>query len=1159
MEKVRNFLSFNSAPGYTITGTYSYYLEVSIKGDSPYQTSTVSITAFAKSDKKIAIAISCKWYRVHEDRQYRLATIHSNTYQLSAEDLGYTLKVEVTPQEEDHNGTAVVQYGPVRLDPNVRNTLESILGAGGSRFPIQLVDEETGAMSKEPAALSMTSEFVRIVETPPVGKEKELKFKYSYDLPKIELNYLDCTRMYFMFVGDEEDSDAVKKFINGKKNGPHKLGMKFLSRTARDLVILALKSFATKNYLVNSMMINEVVFTPGKIFRDKKDNPQKIGDMLLEVDSIKREMYLVLERNQELGKDKERLQQNLKGLEQELSSTIDTYGQLLNEVRSNVDTSQSTDSAGEYKKKTENLQDEVRKLKRRIQEMEEERLYTEKNSSPKRKSVRPDEKGLKNSGKENYDLDRMKQDFESLPSLRDPRKEDPNLFSLEYEMKLHDLEDENQKLKSKNESLYDEIRQIKERGSVTSHPLESVRAKAGRPTVQDESFFVIENKINDTKKLNELLIKQVNDQKAKNKSLQKELDLLRDEVSKFRDSDHLSQEELLREDLQKLEKEILKLKHENSNLQQKASAADSMSNSFISQQQKSIDESSQFKKRIEDLQRENNELKGRITGLEKAPIQGFGAGDNSMILNTSIRSIPGTPNKREGVHKVDEEFSVRFKSEMDHLAKDVMNWKAKCSGFELELEKLKKENNDLKKKEGHTSFGSPATKGDMMSYLDRSMPSSSRTYEVLLSDAKRENDKLYGEVIALKTRASVAEYSLQTAKAEMERLRSIGSGQSGLENEMFKTKKESEILKDVNEKLKNELKSLRARLTQQMSPQEKDNILKERDQLRAEVESLKNSPPPVVNTTAEKSSREIQILKSELESYKAKNNSLLKEIEYLRNEVNTLRRKDESMLNMSGLLGSDEYKNKYEKLQEEYVKLQKEFNQLKAKHIDNSEELHQMNELLRKEVLEYQKKVEELEQNRKSVRAADNFNEEELKKRNRMLEVEVQNQRERIADLEKENERYKFAASLKVESTNDESFIAKDRDEIEKLRNENENLLQQRNQLSKKVESLAKELESKTGMKVNQTNQAKLDSLISTNDKLLQENFRLMEENRELREELDTVRSSSRLNMSRYDDGDTDRYRDLQHEISMVRQEKDQLFVELSKMKAMEKNKRFIF
>jgi len=1136
MEKVRNFLSLNSAPGYTITGTYSYYLEVSIKGDSPYQTSTVSITAFAKSDKKIAIAISCKWYRVHEDRQYRLATIHSNTYQLSAEDLGYTLKIEVTPQEEDQKGVAVVQYGPARLDPNVRSTLESILGAGGSRFPIQLVDEETGAMSKEPAALSMTSEYVRIVETPPVGKEKELKFKYSYDLPKIELNYLDCTRMYFLFIGDEEDSEGVKKFINGKKNGPYKLGMKFLSRTARDLVILALKCFATKNYLVNSMMINEVVFTPGKIFKDKKDHPQKIGDMLLEVDSIKREMYLVLERNQELGKDKERLQQSVKGLEQELSSTIDTYGQLINEVRSNADTSQSTDSAGEYKKKTEKLEDEVKKLRRRIQEMEEEKLYAEKNASPKRKSVRP--------GKENMNYDKIiRQDFESLASARGQNKEDPNIFSLEYEMKLHDLEDENQKLKSKNESLYDELRQLKERGgSVRTQPLETMRSSKGRPTANDESFFVIENKINDTKKLNELLIKQVNDQKTKNKSLQNELELLRDEVSKFRDFDNTSKEKQFKEDLQKLEKEILKLKRENQDLQQKA--ADSMNTSFVAQQ-KSSEETSHFKKRIEDLQRENNELKGRIIGLEKAPLQNF-SGDNSMILNSSI--VQGTPRKtREGAiggtAKVDEDFCARFKTEMEHLSQDVLNWKSKCTNFELDLEKLRKENTDLKTKvqEGHSSS---TTKGDMMSYLDRSMSSSSRTYEVLLSDAKRENDRLYGEVIALKTRASVAEYSLQTAKAEQERLKSSAAGHTipvNLENEMFKTKKESEILKDVNEKLKNELKSLRAKVSQQMSPQEKEAILKERDQLKAELESVQQSSP-------------------ELQNYKAKNASLLKEIEYLRNELNTFRKKDESMLNMSGLLGSDEYKNKYERLQEEYVKLEREYNRLKAKYHADSEELHQMNELLRKEVLEYQRKLEEFEQNRKSVKAADNFAEEELKKRNKMLEAEVQNQRERIGDLEKENERYKFTASLKVESTNDESFLAKDRDEVERLRNENESLLQQRNQLSKKVESLAKELESKTGVKINQTNQAKLDNLISTNDKLLQENFRLMEENRELREELDNAKNSSRLNMSRYDDGEnTDRYRDLQHEISMVRAEKDQLFVELSKMKAMEKNKRFLF
>ena len=217
MDKVRNFLSFSPGPTYTITGNYSYSLDVSIKGDGPYQTSTISITAFAKHDKKIAIAISCKWSRIHEDRQYLLATIHSNTYQLSAEDIGYTLKIEVTPLEEDQKGIAIVNYGPIRLDPNVRSTLENILAAGGSRFPIQLVDEDTGLMSREPAAIAMTSEYVRIVETPPVGKEREIKFRYSYNIPKVELNYLDGTRLYFLFTGEEEDCDVVKKFLNVKK------------------------------------------------------------------------------------------------------------------------------------------------------------------------------------------------------------------------------------------------------------------------------------------------------------------------------------------------------------------------------------------------------------------------------------------------------------------------------------------------------------------------------------------------------------------------------------------------------------------------------------------------------------------------------------------------------------------------------------------------------------------------------------------------------------------------------------------------------------------------------------------------------------------------------------------------------------------------------
>ena len=243
-----------------------------------------------------------------------------------------------------------------------------------------------------------------------------------------------------------------------------KLGVKLLSRTARDLLILSLKCFGTRSYLAQSVMINNAVFTPGKIFKDKKDGPQQIGDTLLEVDSIKREMYLVLLRNQELGKDKERFQHSVKRLEEELSSTIETYSQLINQLRGNNDLSQTEENAVEYKQNAERLEEDVKTLRRRVQELEDERLLGNKSEASINKGGRNTDKAFGNYGKKEsgkyHDEMEIKKDFENLSA----KKEDPNLFSLEYEMKLHDIQEENERLKSKNESLMEELRNAKTRG-----------------------------------------------------------------------------------------------------------------------------------------------------------------------------------------------------------------------------------------------------------------------------------------------------------------------------------------------------------------------------------------------------------------------------------------------------------------------------------------------------------------------------------------------------------------------------------------------------------------------------------------------------------------------------------------------------------------------
>lgn len=146
------------------------------------------------------------------------------------------------------------------MDPNVRNTLENILGAGGSKFSVNFADEVSGKVSADSGSIALTSDYIRLVETPQRGKEKQIKIRYGYEVPLMELNHQDAQRLVIHFKGDEEDIEDIKKFLNVKK-GPYSLGIKFLTRTSRDLFLLAFKCFGVKNYLINSKAITEVEFS----------------------------------------------------------------------------------------------------------------------------------------------------------------------------------------------------------------------------------------------------------------------------------------------------------------------------------------------------------------------------------------------------------------------------------------------------------------------------------------------------------------------------------------------------------------------------------------------------------------------------------------------------------------------------------------------------------------------------------------------------------------------------------------------------------------------------------------------------------------------------------------------------------------------------------
>ena len=63
-------------------------------------------------------------------------------YQLSAEDVGCQIQVHARPidteEETGAYGEAFGQFGPIDLDPSAKQTLEQVLGTGGSQFPVSI-------------------------------------------------------------------------------------------------------------------------------------------------------------------------------------------------------------------------------------------------------------------------------------------------------------------------------------------------------------------------------------------------------------------------------------------------------------------------------------------------------------------------------------------------------------------------------------------------------------------------------------------------------------------------------------------------------------------------------------------------------------------------------------------------------------------------------------------------------------------------------------------------------------------------------------------------------------------------------------------------------------------------------------------------------------
>ena len=308
----------NSQPPslYRISGNYTFFIspQISSKDSSQLtQSNILIINAFTDSMCKYAIAFSTKWFRIINEKTYQLP-INSNTFQLSAFEIGCSLKCEVKSEEDDYKGVAILTIGPIQSDEMLRNDVENILDSSQSKFSVRLVNEIRDLIGKEKFLLLLNKENMRLLPQSSEQMTKNiLELQYSVNVPEIEIDYSDSMRISMIFKTDNPDYDRVKAFLSIKEVGGHdklRLGVLFENKNIRDVFLLVIRCLTAKKYLINSKIIEEYG-TLDKFLSIYQKNNKNIGfsitDILLEIEKLKRKNDQILQENKEILLENSRL------------------------------------------------------------------------------------------------------------------------------------------------------------------------------------------------------------------------------------------------------------------------------------------------------------------------------------------------------------------------------------------------------------------------------------------------------------------------------------------------------------------------------------------------------------------------------------------------------------------------------------------------------------------------------------------------------------------------------------------------------------------------------------------------------------------------------------------------------------------------------------
>ena len=121
------------------SGEYKFYVEPTIRGEFPYQTSTILISCYKSKLKQTPISFTCKWFRCIGSKNYELKKVTKGFYEITPYDIGTFIKVAIKSFQSGYEGLSIIRFGPIRMDPCLKPKLERLLSSCQGEFRMNLL------------------------------------------------------------------------------------------------------------------------------------------------------------------------------------------------------------------------------------------------------------------------------------------------------------------------------------------------------------------------------------------------------------------------------------------------------------------------------------------------------------------------------------------------------------------------------------------------------------------------------------------------------------------------------------------------------------------------------------------------------------------------------------------------------------------------------------------------------------------------------------------------------------------------------------------------------------------------------------------------------------------------------------------------------------